>query len=147
MIPPFDDTGNLPPGIHWATWEELADRFSTNDHRQMLTGGLRKALKALKRASCKVVYVDGSFVSNKAMPHDYDACWELEGVDLMVIDPILLEFDNTIIQKAKYRGELFPEDSGEVDADFSFLQFFQTDKYTLLPKGIIAIDLRGLSDD
>jgi hypothetical protein len=23
MIPTFDQTGNLPPGIHWASWKEL----------------------------------------------------------------------------------------------------------------------------
>lgn len=113
----------------------------------MLMRGLRKALNVLKSASCKVVYVDGSFVSSKEMPRDYDACWELEGVDLLAIDPVLLEFDNTIIQKAKYRGELFPTDSRETDAVWSFLLFFQKDKYTLAPKGIVAIDLRGLPDD
>lgn len=108
---------------------------------------MRGLLNALKGASCSVVYVDGSFVSHKDMPRDYDACWELEGVNLNTIDPVLLEFDNTLIQKAKYRGEMFPTDSRDTEAAWSFLLFFQVDKYTLAPKGIIAIDLRGLPDD
>jgi len=147
MIPPFDATGNLPPGVHWATWDELVARFGVNEHRQMLIRGLRKALIALKAANCHTAYVDGSFVSSKDTPRDYDACWEMEGIMPDLLDPVLLEFDNRLIQKAKFRGELFPVDSRDRKAKRSFLQYFQADKETKLPKGIIAIDLRGLSDD
>ncbi|MGH7966729.1 MAG: DUF6932 family protein, partial [Candidatus Binatia bacterium] len=27
MIPPFDDAGDLPPGMHTASWEEFRARF------------------------------------------------------------------------------------------------------------------------
>ena len=27
MLPPFDEYGNLPPGIHSASLEEIVDRF------------------------------------------------------------------------------------------------------------------------
>lgn len=29
MIPPWKD-GLLPPGIHWAAWEEIVERYGTN---------------------------------------------------------------------------------------------------------------------
>lgn len=147
MIPPFDDTGNLPPGIHWATWAELVARYSANEHRELLTRGLKLALLALKAANVHTAYVNGSFVSSKDAPRDYDACWEMEGVIPELLDPVLLELDNRLIQKAKFRGELFPTDSRDKNAKQSFLRYFQYDKETKLPKGIVAIDLRGLPDD
>ena len=61
------------------------------------------------------------------------------------LDPVLLTFDpGRALQKAKYLGELFPA-SIIADTDgLSFLEFFQTDKETGRPKGIVAIDLGGL---
>ena len=94
MIPVFDANGNLPPGIHVATWDELVARFGANAQRQMLLSGLRAALLWLKDAGCLRVYVDGSFVTAKEEPGDYDDCWEVNGVDPDKLDPVLLEFAN-----------------------------------------------------
>jgi hypothetical protein len=30
MIPEFDERGNLPPGIHHATWNEIVTRYATS---------------------------------------------------------------------------------------------------------------------
>ena len=108
--------------------------------------GFRAALANLKDAGCRTVYLNGSFVTNKTHPNDYDACWEEAGVDPMALDPVLLTFDaGRAAQKAKYLGELFPS-SIIADAEgLSFLEFFQTDKETGSTKGIIAIDLGGLA--
>ena len=146
MIPPLDSDGLLPPGIHWSGWDELNDRFGATPWRRRLTAGLRAALENLASAGCRVVYVNGSFVTSKDFPNDYDACWEETGVDPTALDPVLLTFDpGRATQKAKYMGELFPE-SSIVDADgFSFREFFQTDKNTGRPKGIVAIYLGGLT--
>ena len=107
--------------------------------------GFRAAIENLKDAGCGTVYLNGSFVTSKATPNDYDACWEEAGVDPTALDPVLLTFDaGRAAQKAKYLGELFPA-SIIADAEgLSFLEFFQTDKETGRPKGIVAIDLGGL---
>jgi hypothetical protein len=42
-------------------------------------------------------------------------------------------------------GELFPASILPDTGGLSFLEFFQTDKDTGRPKGIIAIDLGGLA--
>ena len=47
-------------------------------------------------------------------------------------------------QKRKYGGELFPADWPADAHGTSFLHFFQRDRVTGRPKGIIAIDLGGL---
>jgi hypothetical protein len=88
------------------------------------------------------VYIDGSFVTRKDIPGDFDGCWEAAGVDPDKLDPALLEFANLrAAQKAKFLGELFP---AEADADpygNSFLDFFQMDRDGN-PKGIVAMELR-----
>ncbi len=81
MIPPFEQaSGNLPLGIHEATWDELVARFGYNQHRQALLAGLKVALQALGTAGCRRVYIDGSFVSAKELPGDFDGCWEAAGL-------------------------------------------------------------------
>ncbi len=145
MIPPFDAAGLLPPGVHCASWDQLSDRFANNAWREMLMTGFKAALENLKRAGCRTVYLNGSFVTNKSVPNDYDACWEEAGVDPTVLDPVLLTFDpGRAAQKAKYMGELFPVSIVADTEGLSFLEFFQTDKSTGRPKGIVAINLGSI---
>ncbi len=90
-----------------------------------------------------MVYINGSFVTAK-VPGDYDGCWETEGVDLGLLDPVLLTFDRgRATQKAKYLGELFPARLTAGGSGSTFLEFFQTDKETGAAKGIVALALRG----
>lgn len=146
MIPPFNEAGNLPPGVHEATWDEVVTQFGTTPQRRALLAGLRVALQALQVAGCRTVYIDGSFVTTKLVPNDFDACWDIEGVDPDLLDPVLLIFDEgRAAQKAKYLGELFPAQLGESGSGGSFLEFFQVDKETGNPKGIVALDLRRFS--
>ena len=76
MIPPLNADGLLPPGVHWSGWDELGDRFGSNPWRRRLMSGLRAALENLASAGCSVVYINGSFVTSKDFPNDYDACWD-----------------------------------------------------------------------
>lgn len=143
MIPSADLTGNLPPGIHWASWDEISARFGSTAWRRLLLDGLRAALENLKEAGCRTVYLDGSFVTDKHIPGDFDACWEPDGVNADLLDPTLLDFaDRRANQKAKYRGELFIASQDANLLGDTFLKFFQTDKNTGDQKGIIAINLR-----
>ena len=107
--------------------------------------GFKAAADELSRAGCQTIYLDGSFVSDKKDPRDFDACWELVGVDPQSLDPVLLDFSNgRAAQKAKYLGELFPASFAAERQGITFLEFFQTDKATGNQKGIIGLDLGGL---
>jgi hypothetical protein len=109
MIPASDATGYLPPGVHQAPWGEIAPRFSGNGHRLRLIGGLLAALQNLAGAGCRSVLLDGSFVSEKELPEDYDGAWDTLGVQPTLLDPVLLDFSNgRAAMKSKYLGELFP---------------------------------------
>lgn len=145
MLPEFQEDGKLPPGIHEPSWEEFAERFGGTEHRRILLQGLKEALRALRVAGCKRVYIDGSFVTSKEVPNDWDGCWDTEGVDLRLLDPVLRQFANKrAAQKAKYLGEFFPADTTERGAGKMFLEFFQTDRESGGAKGIVALDLRRL---
>jgi len=146
LIPPLDSaTGNLPPGVHEATWEELAARYGSTPRRLTLLAGLKTAVEALRVAGCQRAYIDGSFVTAKVEPADFDGCWEIEGVDLDRLDPVLKTFANRReAQKRVFGGELFPADSEADAAGTHFLDFFQVDRDSLQPKGIITMTLGAL---
>ena len=103
------------------------------------------AIENLRRACCRIVYIDGSFVTSKEIPNDFDACWEEAGVEPELLDPVLLRFGaGRAEQKARYLGELFPASMGAIVDGTSFLEFFQTDRATGGTKGIVAVELGGL---
>ncbi len=146
MLPAFDVSGNLPPGMHRASWHELCDRFGFTESRRALLAGLHEALLSLKAAGCRTVYLNGSFVSKKSYPNDFDGCWEPSGVRVADLDPVLLRFENRrAAQKAKFGGELFPASVAATGTGASFLEFFQTDKRTGARKGIVVLDLSGFT--
>lgn len=120
-------------------------RFGTTPHRRRLLAGLLRALQNLRAAGCSLAYLDGSFVTNAAVPGDFDACWDGTGVDLTKLDRVLLTFDpGRLAQKTKYLGELFPSRASADLAARTFLEFFQVDKQTGDAKGIVALSLEGL---
>ena len=143
MLPPFDQRGNLPPGIHRATWQEIVDRFGTTARRQELLAGLRDALEALAAAGCPAVYLGGSFVTSKEDPEDYDGCWEIDGVDAEALDPFLLLPELRAMQRARYRGDLFPVRVIAGVSRSGMLEFFQRDRDGRV-KGIVALDPRSI---
>lgn len=143
-IPPFIESGNLPEGIHEATWDEIVDRYGITDRRRDLLEGLHTALDSLRDAGCSRAYIDGSFVTAKDEPGDFDACWETAGVDPDLLDPVLLTFANKRAeQKARFGGELFPAEWRAHPRGTRFLDYFQQDNVTGERKGIVSLDLEG----
>ncbi len=97
----------------------------------------------LKAAGARTIYIDGSFVTSKERPNDFDACYDCETVDreyLRINAPRLFNHHDRNAQKAKYRGEIFPSDEPVGNYGDNSFDFFQTDR-DKNKKGIIAIDL------
>jgi hypothetical protein len=131
----------LPPGVHDATFGEVKRRFATNERRESLHEGLVRGCRSLRSAGCAVVYLDGSYVTEKPTPGDFDVCWDPKGVDPNKLDPVLLDFDDRRRnQKREYGGEFFPS-SARADGSRTFVDFFRTDRDTGKEKGIIRIRL------
>lgn len=147
-IPDFDNRGFLPPGIHNATWEEFMARYAITAHRGRLIQGLERLLAHLSKVGCKNVFIDGSFVTAKITPNDYDACWDVTGVKIEKIDPVLLDFSERGKQtmEQKYGGDIRPDAFSPLETSGTYLEFFQIDRDGQ-PKGIIALDLKEFSDD
>lgn len=144
MIPEWTNDGDLPPGVHFATWEELEERLSFNARRQKLLAGFREACDLLRQAGCRLVYLDGSFVSCKSQPGDFDACWDIQGVEEEALDPVFWDFSQgREAQKRRFGGELFPAQLPEGATGRTFVEFFQVNKLTGKSKGIVGIRLKG----
>ena len=144
MIPSFHPrTGYLPPGIHDASWRDVVSRFGGNSHRARLLEALLLACRNLAEAGCKELLLDGSFVTAKPLPGDYDATWETAGVDPNQLDPVLLDLKHPrAAMKAKYLGDLFPA-SAHAAPGVLFRNFFMTDRNGV-QKCVVLIDLGTL---
>lgn len=143
VIPEFDQNGNLPPGVHFCEWQEFVERFGNTDIRLRLIQGLEMAMEQLKAAGCRTIYINGSFVTIKPDPGDFDACWDREEVDIDYLRanaPRLLNHYDRAAQKAKYKGEIFPSDQPVGNYGLNSFELFQRDRLKN-SKGIIAIDL------
>ena len=142
-IPAFRADGLLPEGIHEATWTEFSERFGYNETRHRVLRGLRTALWMLADAGCEAIYVDGSFVSAKAEPADWDGCWDTSLVALDRVNDMLLDTSPAGIynQKQWLLGELYPV-SAMATPTVEFLEFFQRSRDDGLRKGIVKLDPR-----
>ena len=131
----------LPPGIHAATFAEIAATFATNSPRRELFAGLLVGAHALAHAGCALFYLDGSYVTGKPVPGDYDVCWEMAGVNPTLLDPVFFDFTKKReSQKKKFKGEFLPIERDPVTG-YSFLDFFQNEEATGNKKGILSVQL------
>lgn len=115
--------------------------FGWNARRRELLGGLRRALQDLRAAGCSRVWLDGSFVTAKDLPNDFDLCWDMEDVDYDALPPALIDLEPPrALQKATYGGDVLPNVI-EGSSGQPFLEFFQQDAETGRPRGIVQLDL------
>jgi hypothetical protein len=128
--------------VHQARLDEVEVAFATNPPRRALFDGLVRASVVLRSAGCETIWVDGSYVTGKPRPVDFDACWDPNGVRPSALDGIFLDFTNgRQAQKAAFGGEFFPSSMICADVGHSFFEFFQLDRFTGTQKGILAISL------
>jgi hypothetical protein len=73
MIPAFDDSGYLPPGVHLATLGEVAERFGTSSElRRVQMDSVRWMVDLAVRAGAARIVLNGSFVTDIIEPNDVD---------------------------------------------------------------------------
>jgi hypothetical protein len=73
MLPRFDEHGNLPPGIHLASVEEVVERFGSGSaEREVEIRELVELIDWARRHSVRRVIINGSFVTSKQRPNDVD---------------------------------------------------------------------------
>lgn len=143
MIPEFDQLGNLPPGIYAATIPEIEARFGGRGRRRKVFEDLLVWLRHMKAAGCRTVYINGSFVTAKEFPNDFDACFDPAGVDKARLDPVLLERTDAGLEliKARYGGDIRVDRETPPGSISPYLRFFMRDGRSGVEKGIIVVDL------
>ena len=73
MIPSFDDSGCLPPGVHQATLAEIEERFGkTAELRRVQMESVRWMVELATRAGVQRIVLNGSFVTDIMEPNDVD---------------------------------------------------------------------------
>jgi len=76
MLPPLNEQGLLPPGIHEGSFEEIREKFGSfqsSDQRPQLWSRLAEFIRAAKASSLiKEIVLNGSFVTAKPDPNDID---------------------------------------------------------------------------
>ena len=130
MIPSFDDSGCLPPGLHGAALAEIEARFGRQSElRRVQMESVRWMVDLAVRAGVQRIVLNGSFVTDIMEPND--------------VDCVLLT------------GRGFPKDpaaEAEIRAGLPFLEialvrarrfnrlvdFFATDRFNV-PKGMVEI--------
>lgn len=81
MIPPFNEHGYLPPGIHRASLEEITERFGRlSEVRKDQMDFIRWLVDLARRAGVERLILNGSFATAVLEPNDVD-CALLIGSD------------------------------------------------------------------
>ena len=73
MIPPFNDSGFLPAGVHPATLAEIAERFGkSSELRRVQMDSVRWMIDLALKAGARRIVLNGSFVTDIMEPNDVD---------------------------------------------------------------------------
>jgi hypothetical protein len=101
-LPPFNDDGNLPPGVHPARLQEVLDRFAAGTAQRKAVGRRLERVADVARASGHLArfIVFGSFITAKPEPNDVDVFLLMEdSFDFSKAEgEIRLLFDHTAAQ-------------------------------------------------
>jgi hypothetical protein len=133
MIPPFEDSGFLPPGVHRATLAEIEARFGREtDVRRAQMESVRWMIELAVRAGVERIVLNGSFVTDIMEPNDVDCA-------------LLLATDyprDAAASEELIKGLPFLEILRVEQEEFDRLvqRFFATDRHGL-GKGMIEISL------
>ena len=81
MIPPFNELGHLPPGVHPATLDEIEVRLgNVSEVRRVQMESLRWMVELARKAGIERIVLNGSFVTDIIEPNDVD-CALLTGAN------------------------------------------------------------------
>lgn len=131
MIPPFNEHGYLPPGVHVAGIDEIKARFgSQSPMRRDQMDSLHWLIATARRAGAERLVINGSFTTETECPNDVDCV-------LLVRDDFPKDAD---AEKELLVGYPFIELQLVNLADFEHLveYFFATDRHNI-PKGLIEV--------
>ena len=143
-LPDFRDDGWLPDGHHTVTWEEIVEHFGGDPQSKRAT--LTRKLLALRNnlQSCGCVgrmVLDGSFISAKPVPGDFDLLLVLQPniQEMKDSDPRLSRLLDTEMSENQEGYSIFyvPENSPVIDI---LLPMWDKSKEGVV-KGVVEVEL------
>jgi hypothetical protein len=133
MIPPFNENGYLPPGVHKASLDEIAQRFGQqSEMRKAQMDSVRWLVDLARRAGIEKVVLNGSFVTAIPEPNDVDCL-------LLTSDAFL---EDQVVEDTLEDGFPFLEIEivSRREFDYFVQRFFAEDRKNI-PKGMIEVIL------
>jgi hypothetical protein len=118
MIPPIDEEGDLPPGLHTATWEEFRARFChfiKSDRRLQICQRLERLVEDARASTIVTkILVGGSMVRATAEPNDFDCIIVLHAdTRYATLRPDQLWIADARIARDRYMGDIFIAREGQ----------------------------------
>lgn len=146
MIPPLDERGLLPSGIHSGSWAEISSAFGHNLHRKGLIESAKVfSISTLCPLHPSPLYLAGSTFSDKAIPSDIEATIKINPTDLTPDQALLafrLQASHSIIKQETSVDFYVTLD---VPGHNDFSVFFQyVGEKTAIAKGLGMKDKRGV---
>jgi hypothetical protein len=111
----FAANGRLKPGLYKASFAEFAGRFGTSPERLHLLQGFQAFAHNVGLAGCEEIRIGGTFISDKAVPDDFDALWRFtERIDKTKLDQTLVD-DSRFDSRFKFGGDIFSTRTKKLD--------------------------------
>ena len=110
MLPDFNDAGDLPPGVHTATLNQIITRFGVGQRqRELVTRRFVHIYELAQRTGhLQRLIIFGSYVTNEPEPNDVDVILVMD--DKFRLEECPMEshglFDHAIAQ-ARYGASIF----------------------------------------
>jgi hypothetical protein len=132
MLPPFDETGDLPPGLHPVTWDEFRARFCRfvqSDRRLQLCRQLEQLVVDARASEIvKKILVGGSMVRATAEPNDFDCIIVLHAeTRYETLRPDQLQIADARIARSRYMGDIFIAREGQNTLSL-YIDFFSRNR-------------------
>ena len=147
-LPSFRNDGWLPEGHHAAEWPEISLRFGGqlgSRRADILTSLLRWRDAARAQTLAGLVILNGSFVSDKGVPGDFDLVFSYDAVTEMLVRSSAEARALTDYQACRalgFLGDVFalPASLGTSSPTLSGLDMFDFDRQGTL-KGVVEVQL------
>ncbi len=145
-IPDLNAFGVLPPGYHICSLQEIEERFCNSPQRDHLWTQFGAFLQWMnQQVHCpSVLFIDGSFTSDKSVPQDIDVVADLSGLpDAGVVHwfGIYANRQTQIKQQYSVHFFIYSPTIGPHDLR-QFFQYVRTDE--ALRRGMDPSDRKGL---
>ena len=145
-LPEFRDDGWLPEGHHLTNWEEIMLRFGgepDSQRRQVLSRLLQWRDAVRKRGMGGFLILNGSFVSQKTAPGDFDCLFIYDDATEQMVkeDEEAQALTDYLRCKAEWQADIFafPETTVRNHPAFCRLDGFDLHKSTRKPKGVVEV--------